>query len=264
MLPRAAGNVPVLPGAGPADGHHRHPRLLRGVRSLVQRVRRCSPDAQRRRCSDRARDPVAAARPDPRPLAPLGDGLVSAMYDDRLRHAMQVDAPAWPVRAGLGLALKVRARLRRGSGPRRRRRCSPMESRPRLTPTGTKSTGSARSRTSGPSDPAIDYCSSTSAATRHCYHYDRPIEARLLGSIESTYASSSKPLLARPTVRPSCIRLAHDRLYGLRHIKASATSTRYYSANVAPGSTDTILDIATRITRAGSEALAATYRRPSQ
>ncbi|WP_327652037.1 oxygenase MpaB family protein [Micromonospora aurantiaca] len=52
----------------------------------------------------------------PRPLAPLGDGLVSAMYDDRLRHAMQVDAPAWPVRAGLGLALKVRARLRRGFG----------------------------------------------------------------------------------------------------------------------------------------------------
>ncbi|MEV1320165.1 oxygenase MpaB family protein [Micromonospora arborensis] len=47
----------------------------------------------------------------PRPLAPLGDGLVSAMYDDRLRRATRVAAPAWPVRAGLHLALKVRARL---------------------------------------------------------------------------------------------------------------------------------------------------------
>ncbi|MFD6731407.1 oxygenase MpaB family protein [Micromonospora aurantiaca] len=49
----------------------------------------------------------------PRPLAPLGDGLVSAMYDDRLRRATRVDAPAWPVRAGLDVTLKLRARIQR-------------------------------------------------------------------------------------------------------------------------------------------------------
>nr|WP_030502710.1 oxygenase MpaB family protein [Micromonospora purpureochromogenes] len=47
----------------------------------------------------------------PRFLAPLGDGLVSAMYDDRLRRATRVDAPTWPVQASLHLALKLRARL---------------------------------------------------------------------------------------------------------------------------------------------------------
>ncbi|MBP1782727.1 hypothetical protein J3R08_002577 [Micromonospora sp. HB375] len=52
----------------------------------------------------------------PRLLAPLGNELVSAMYDERLRHATRVDAPVWPVRAGLHLALKVRARLQQRFG----------------------------------------------------------------------------------------------------------------------------------------------------
>ncbi|MFF5217830.1 oxygenase MpaB family protein [Micromonospora sp. NPDC000442] len=52
----------------------------------------------------------------PKPLAPLGNALVSAMYDAPLRRAMQVDKPAWPVRAGLHLALKMRARLQRWFG----------------------------------------------------------------------------------------------------------------------------------------------------
>ncbi|MBQ1076773.1 DUF2236 domain-containing protein [Micromonospora sp. C31] len=52
----------------------------------------------------------------PKPLAPLGNALVSAMYDAPLRRAMQVEAPAWPVRAGLHVALKTRSRLQRWFG----------------------------------------------------------------------------------------------------------------------------------------------------
>ncbi|MEU3455366.1 oxygenase MpaB family protein [Micromonospora sp. NPDC006766] len=52
----------------------------------------------------------------PKPLAPLGNALVSAMYDERLRTAMQVNPPAWPVRTGLHLALKGRSRLQRWFG----------------------------------------------------------------------------------------------------------------------------------------------------
>ncbi|MFG1869107.1 oxygenase MpaB family protein [Micromonospora arborensis] len=49
-------------------------------------------------------------------LAPLGNALVSAMYDAPLRRAMRVDTPAWPVRAGLHVALKMRSRLQRWFG----------------------------------------------------------------------------------------------------------------------------------------------------
>ena len=52
----------------------------------------------------------------PAPLAPLGNALVSAMYDAPLREAMRVTRPAWPVRAGLHLALRTRARLQRWFG----------------------------------------------------------------------------------------------------------------------------------------------------
>ncbi|MEU8009013.1 oxygenase MpaB family protein [Micromonospora parva] len=45
----------------------------------------------------------------PRMLAPLGNALVSAMYDEPLRRATRVDTPAWSVRAGLHLALKTRS-----------------------------------------------------------------------------------------------------------------------------------------------------------
>jgi hypothetical protein len=59
----------------------------------------------------------------PGPLAPLGDALVGAMYDSRLRAAMKVPTPAWPVRAGLHIGLKLRARLLRHFG---RPRPAPM------------------------------------------------------------------------------------------------------------------------------------------
>ncbi|GIJ30321.1 peptidase [Micromonospora qiuiae] len=52
----------------------------------------------------------------PTPLAPLGNALVSAIYDAPLRRAMRVETPAWPVRAGLHLALKTRSRLQRWFG----------------------------------------------------------------------------------------------------------------------------------------------------
>jgi hypothetical protein len=52
----------------------------------------------------------------PRPLAPLGDALVSALYDERLRAATKVAAPGWPVRAGLHLGLRGRALLLRHVG----------------------------------------------------------------------------------------------------------------------------------------------------
>ena len=52
----------------------------------------------------------------PRMLAPLGNALVSAMYDAPLRRATRVDTPAWPVRAGLHLALRTRSRLQRWFG----------------------------------------------------------------------------------------------------------------------------------------------------
>ena len=52
----------------------------------------------------------------PRPLAPLGDALVSSMYDEPLRRATGVACPPAPVRAGLHLGLKARAALLRRFG----------------------------------------------------------------------------------------------------------------------------------------------------
>ncbi|MCZ7373583.1 oxygenase MpaB family protein [Micromonospora sp. WMMC250] len=52
----------------------------------------------------------------PRMLGPLGNALVSAMYDAPLRQAMRVDTPPWPVRAGLHVGLKLRARSQRWFG----------------------------------------------------------------------------------------------------------------------------------------------------
>ncbi|WP_422739715.1 oxygenase MpaB family protein [Micromonospora sp. WMMD729] len=52
----------------------------------------------------------------PRVLAPLGNALVSAMYDEPLRRATRVDAPPWPIRAGLRVALRTRARWQRWFG----------------------------------------------------------------------------------------------------------------------------------------------------
>ncbi|GIJ31181.1 oxygenase MpaB family protein [Micromonospora sediminimaris] len=52
----------------------------------------------------------------PRPLTPIGDALVAALYDDRLRAATRVARPAWPVRAGLHAGLRVRAWLLRQLG----------------------------------------------------------------------------------------------------------------------------------------------------
>jgi hypothetical protein len=56
-------------------------------------------------------------------LAPLGNALVSSLYDERLRRAMKVSRPAWPVRAGLHLGLRARAALLRRLG---RLRTTPM------------------------------------------------------------------------------------------------------------------------------------------
>ncbi|MCX5117199.1 DUF2236 domain-containing protein [Micromonospora sp. NBC_00362] len=52
----------------------------------------------------------------PRMLAPLGNALVSALYDAPLRGATRVGTPVWPVRAGLHLALRTRSRLQRWFG----------------------------------------------------------------------------------------------------------------------------------------------------
>ncbi|SNS71683.1 hypothetical protein SAMN05421812_101529 [Asanoa hainanensis] len=52
----------------------------------------------------------------PRALSPLGNALVSALYDERLRAATGVPPPAWPVRAGLHAALKARAAIQRHLG----------------------------------------------------------------------------------------------------------------------------------------------------
>ncbi|NMO56732.1 DUF2236 domain-containing protein [Actinoplanes sp. TBRC 11911] len=52
----------------------------------------------------------------PPPLAPLGNALVSALYDDRLRAAVKVAPPAWPVRAGLHATLRARKLLLRHFG----------------------------------------------------------------------------------------------------------------------------------------------------
>lgn len=52
----------------------------------------------------------------PRPLAPLGDALVAAVYDERLRRATGVPRPALPVRVGFHLGLKARAGVLRWFG----------------------------------------------------------------------------------------------------------------------------------------------------
>jgi hypothetical protein len=45
--------------------------------------------------------------------------MVSAMYDDRLRTAVRIPPPSWPVRAGLHAVLKARVQvLRHLSRPR--------------------------------------------------------------------------------------------------------------------------------------------------
>jgi hypothetical protein len=52
----------------------------------------------------------------PTVLSSLGNALVSGIYDEPLRRATGVRRPAWPVRAGLHLAFKTRARLLRHLG----------------------------------------------------------------------------------------------------------------------------------------------------
>ena len=105
----------------------------------------------------------------PRMLAPLGNALVSAMYDAPLRRAMRVETPAWPVRAGLHLALKTRSGRSGGSERHGRRRCSPTGSRPRATPTGTRSASSVRSTTACPSSTSAVPESPAAARPRPSY-----------------------------------------------------------------------------------------------
>ncbi|GAA2606010.1 oxygenase MpaB family protein [Paractinoplanes durhamensis] len=47
----------------------------------------------------------------PRPLSPLGNSLVSAIYDERQRKVAGLATPPWPVRAALHTALTTRSRL---------------------------------------------------------------------------------------------------------------------------------------------------------
>ncbi|GGM23715.1 oxygenase MpaB family protein [Micromonospora yangpuensis] len=56
----------------------------------------------------------------PRLLTPLGNSLVSAMYDAPLRRATLLAPPGWPIRAGVHLTLRGRARLQRWFGRPRR------------------------------------------------------------------------------------------------------------------------------------------------
>lgn len=49
-------------------------------------------------------------------LAPLGNALVSAIYDPPLRAATRVATPPWPARVGLHLALRARAYTQRWLG----------------------------------------------------------------------------------------------------------------------------------------------------
>ncbi|SNS35497.1 hypothetical protein SAMN06264365_11483 [Actinoplanes regularis] len=52
----------------------------------------------------------------PRPLVPLGDAMVSALYDDRLRAATGLREPAWPVRSAVHTLLRARAGFLRHFG----------------------------------------------------------------------------------------------------------------------------------------------------
>ncbi|MDG4766029.1 oxygenase MpaB family protein [Solwaraspora sp. WMMD406] len=56
----------------------------------------------------------------PRPLAPVGDALVTAMYDDRLRAATGLTAAPVAVRVGLHVGLRLRAGLLRWAARPRR------------------------------------------------------------------------------------------------------------------------------------------------
>lgn len=49
----------------------------------------------------------------PRPLAPLAGALADALLDDRLREAVGIGTPPWPIRAGLHRTLRIRGRLLR-------------------------------------------------------------------------------------------------------------------------------------------------------
>ncbi|WP_027660653.1 oxygenase MpaB family protein [Salinispora fenicalii] len=52
----------------------------------------------------------------PAALAPMGNALVSAIYDPPLRAATRVANPPWPARVGLHLALRARAHTQRWLG----------------------------------------------------------------------------------------------------------------------------------------------------
>lgn len=52
----------------------------------------------------------------PAALSPVGNALVSAIYDPALRAATRVANPPWPARVGLHLTLRARAHTQRWLG----------------------------------------------------------------------------------------------------------------------------------------------------
>jgi hypothetical protein len=54
----------------------------------------------------------------PAPLGPVAGALADALLDDRLRQAVGIGRPPWPIRAALHLVLKTRAQLLRLRPPR--------------------------------------------------------------------------------------------------------------------------------------------------
>jgi hypothetical protein len=70
-----------------------------------------------RRLWQASRELLAGRFPDP--LGPLAGTLADALLDDRLRRAVGIRTPPWPIRAGLHLTLRARTRLLRRRPARR-------------------------------------------------------------------------------------------------------------------------------------------------
>jgi ER-bound oxygenase mpaB/B'/Rubber oxygenase, catalytic domain len=89
----------------------------------------------------------------PAPLGSLAGGLADALLDERLRQAVGIDAPPWPIRAGLHLALRARARLLR----LRPARHEPVEADGRKygIPVATAYPSGYKVSDLGPADPLI-------------------------------------------------------------------------------------------------------------
>jgi hypothetical protein len=105
-----------------------------------------------RRLWQASRELLAGRFPDL--LRPLAGALADALLDDRLRGAVGIGAPPWPIRAGLHLTLKARARLLRLRPARRQ----PVEADGRkygVPVAKVYPSGSYRLSELGPADPPL-------------------------------------------------------------------------------------------------------------